>query len=169
MGDQQAGHEKTLTMMLPALAGANMIYGLGMIELGMTLDFAQLVVDNEIAKMVRKVVGGICVTDETLAVDVIRKVGAGGHFLMEEHTFKHMKTVQSQSQLFDRNPRENWSDNGSKDIVTRAREQVRYILEHHKPEPLPAPVAQQLREIIEAAEQEWEIHKPKTRQRRRNL
>ena len=153
-------------MLLPALAGANMIYGLGMIELGMTLDFGQLVVDNEIAKMVRKVVGGIRVTDETLAVDVIRKVGAGGHFLLEEHTFKHMKNVQSQSQLFDRNPRENWVDNGSKDLATRAREQVRYILENHKPEPLPAEVSKQLRQIIETAEVEWEIHKPKVRRRR---
>ena len=143
-----------------------MIYGLGMIELGMTLDFGQLVVDNEIAKMVRKVVGGIRVTDETLAVDVIRKVGAGGHFLMEEHTFKHMKTVQSQSQLFDRTPRENWSGSGSKDLVTRAREQVKYILEHHKPEPLPAHVTKQLREIIETAEKEWDIQKRKTRKRK---
>lgn len=143
-----------------------MIYGLGMIELGMTLDFGQLVVDNEIAKMVRKVVGGISVTDETLAVDVIRKVGAGGHFLLEEHTFKHMKTVQSQSKLFDRTSRENWVDNGSKDLATRAREQVKYILENHRPEPLPADVAKQLREIIETAEKEWEIHKPKTRKRK---
>ncbi len=143
-----------------------MIYGLGMIELGMTLDFGQLVVDNEIAKMVRKVVGGIRVTDETLAVDVIRKVGAGGHFLLEEHTFKHMKNVQSQSQLFDRNPREHWVESGSKDLATRAREQVRYILENHKPEPLPAEVSKQLRQIIETAEVEWEIHKPKVRRRR---
>lgn len=78
----------------------------------MTLDFAQLVVDNEIAKMVRTAVGGIPVTDETLAVDVIRKVGAGGHFLMEDHTIKHMRTVQSQSKLFDRTTRQSWAERG---------------------------------------------------------
>ena len=132
-----------------------MIYGLGMIELGMTLDFAQLVVDNEIAKMVRQVVGGIPVNDETLAVDVIRKVGAGGHFLMEEHTLRHMKTVQSQSKLFDRTPRTTWAEKGGKDVATRASEEVRSILANHKPQPLPPGVAKTLREIIAAADEEW--------------
>jgi len=134
-----------------------MIYGLGMIDLGMTLDFAQLVVDNEIAKMVRTVVGGIPVTDEALAVDVIRKVGAGGHFLMEDHTIKHMRTVQSQSKLFDRTTRQSWAERGSKDLATRAAEETRYILEHHKPTPLPPGVGNKLREIIEAAEKEWGV------------
>jgi len=132
-----------------------MIYGLGMIELGMTLDFAQLVVDNEMAKMVRQVVGGILVNDETLAVDVIRKVGAGGHFLMEEHTMQHMKAVQSQSKLFDRAPRTAWAEKGSKDLATRAVEEVRAILANHRPQPLPPGVARTLREIIAAADEEW--------------
>lgn len=157
MGDEQAGHEKTLSMLLAALAGANMIYGLGMTELGMTLDFAQLVVDNEMAKMVRKVIEGIPVNDETLAVDVIRKVGAGGHFLMEDHTMRHMKTVQSHSKLFDRITRESWTERGAKDLATRAVEEARYILEHHKPEPLPSKVMRQLRKIIEQAGEEWGI------------
>jgi trimethylamine--corrinoid protein Co-methyltransferase len=59
-------------MQLAALAGANMIYGLGMIDLGMTLDFSQLVVDNEIAKMTRRILEGIPVSSDTLAVEVIR-------------------------------------------------------------------------------------------------
>ncbi|NIO04388.1 MAG: Trimethylamine methyltransferase MttB, partial [Proteobacteria bacterium] len=59
----------------PALAGANLIYGLGMLEMGMTLSFAQLVMDNEFARMIKHVVKGIPVNDETLAVDVIREIG----------------------------------------------------------------------------------------------
>lgn len=136
-----------------------MIYGLGMIDLGMTLDFGQLVVDNEIAKMVRKVLGGIPVNEETLAVDVIRKVGTGGHFLMEEHTLTHMRNVQSQSNLFDRNTRQTWEAKGAKDLATRATEEARYILENHKPEPLPAGTAQTLREMIEEAEKRWGVKK----------
>lgn len=132
-----------------------MIYGLGMIDLGMTLDYAQLVVDNEMAKMVRKVVAGIPVNDETLAVDVIRKVGAGGHFLMEDHTRRHMKTVQSSSKLFDRTSRSMWTERGAKDLTARAAEQARYILTHHQPEPLAGGVERELREIIESARQEW--------------
>ena len=45
MTDAQSGHEKTLTGLLPALAGANLIYGLGMLESGVTLDYGQLVMD----------------------------------------------------------------------------------------------------------------------------
>lgn len=148
-----------MTMMLAALAGANMIYGLGMIDLGMTLDFGQLVVDNEIAKMTRRVLAGIPVNEETLAVDVIRKVGTGGHFLMEEHTLAHMRTDQSQSRLFDRNTRQNWQARGGKDLSTRATEEARFILENHKPEPLPAGTAQTLREMIEEAEKRWGVKK----------
>lgn len=145
--------------MLAALAGANMIYGLGMIDLGMTLDFGQLVVDNEIAKMTRRVLCGIPVNEETLAVDVIRKVGTGGHFLMEEHTLNHMRSEQSQSKLFDRNTRQNWQSRGGKDLATRATEEARFIIENHKPEPLPESTAQTLREMIEDAEKRWGVKK----------
>ena len=55
----QTGHEKTLTALTAALAGTNLIYGLGMIESGVTFDYAQLVIDNEMARMVKHVVRGI--------------------------------------------------------------------------------------------------------------
>ena len=71
MVDAQSGHEKTLTGLMPALADANLIYGLGMIESGMTFDFGQLVMDDEFAGMIKQCVGGIRVRDETLALDVI--------------------------------------------------------------------------------------------------
>ena len=136
-----------------------MIYGLGMIDLGMTLDFGQLVVDNEIAKMVRHVLAGIPVNEETLAVDVIKKVGNEGHFLMEAHTLKHMRTTQSQSTLFDRNTRQAWMASGGKDLAARANEQARTILENHKPKPLPGTVAGELRALVEDAEQAWGVKK----------
>jgi trimethylamine--corrinoid protein Co-methyltransferase len=56
VGRAQSGHEKTITGLLPALAGANLIYGLGMIEMGMTIDYGQLVMDNEFARMIKHVV-----------------------------------------------------------------------------------------------------------------
>jgi len=65
----QLGHEKTLTALTAALAGTNLIYGLGMIESGVTFDYAQLVIDNEMARMVKQVVRGVRVDDEALAVD----------------------------------------------------------------------------------------------------
>ena len=59
------------------MAGANLIYGLGMIEMGMTIDYDQMVMDDEFAKMIKYVVQGIQVNDETLALDVIHEVGVG--------------------------------------------------------------------------------------------
>ena len=78
-----------------------MIYGMGMLELGRTFSFTQLVIDNEIAGMVKRVIQGIGVSDETLATDLIKKVGAGRDFLSQRHTLNMMKREQSQAKLFD--------------------------------------------------------------------
>lgn len=145
--------------MLPALAGANLIYGLGMLELGITFDYAQLVMDNDMVKMIRKAVEGIVVNDETLAVDVIRQVGAAGEFITHEHTFKYMKTEQSQPKLIDRRMRNGWLERGGKDFTERAYEEAINILENHKPDPLPAGVPEQIREIVEEAEREYGLKK----------
>jgi trimethylamine--corrinoid protein Co-methyltransferase len=158
--DAQAGHEKTLTGLLPALAGANLIYGLGMIEMGMTIDYGQLVMDNEFAKMIKHTVQGIAVNDETLAVDAIKEIGVGKDFLSHDSTYKHMKS-QSQPSLIDRTMREDWEAAGSRDIYQRALEEARFILENHKPDPLPDDVLATIRSIVEEAEEELGVHKTK--------
>jgi trimethylamine--corrinoid protein Co-methyltransferase len=163
--DAQAGHEKTLTALLPALAGANIIYGSGSLEMGTVLDWAQLVMDNEFAGMIKHVVKGIPVTDETLAADVIHEVGPFGDFISHDHTRKHMRTLQSQPKLIDRRRRDFWLQLGAKDLAEGAREEAKYILKTHKPDPLPPEVLSTLRSIVEAAEAELCI--PKERRRRR--
>ena len=75
MCDGQAALEKTLTGLPVALAGTSLIYGAGMLEMGVTFDLAQLVMDNEIARMIRKYVAGVAISDPTLALDEIRDVG----------------------------------------------------------------------------------------------
>ena len=134
------------------MAGANLIYGLGMIEMGMTIDYGQLVMDNEFAKMIKLVVRGIPVSDETLAVDVIREVGIGKDFLSHDHTYKHMRS-QSQPELIDRRMREDWEAAGSSDIHQRAMEEARHILETHKPDPLADNVSAEMRSIVEETEE----------------
>ncbi len=153
MCDAQSGHEKTLTGLLPALAGANLIYGLGMIEMGMTIDYGQLVMDNEFARMIKHTLQGIPVNDETLAVDVIREVGIGKDFLSHETTFKHMRS-QSQPELIDRRMREDWLADGSKDLYQRALEEAKHILETHEPDPLSQEARTTIRSIVEDAEAE---------------
>ena len=135
------------------MAGANLIYGLGMIEMGMTIDYGQMVMDNEFARMIKYTVQGIPVNDETLAVDVIHEIGVGKDFLSHENTYKHMRS-QSQPKLIDRRTREDWEAAGCTDIYERAMEEDRYILENHKPDPLPDGAAETIRSIVEESEAE---------------
>jgi trimethylamine---corrinoid protein Co-methyltransferase len=149
----QTGHEKTLTALMAALAGTNLIYGLGMIESGVTFDYAQLVMDDEIARMVKQVVRGIRVDDESLAVDDIAAVGAFGDFLSLDATMKHMREA-SQPELIDRRVREDWEARGSSDLYQRSLLKARHILETHRPEPLPDDVLARIRRIVDDAEHE---------------
>jgi len=133
-----------------------MIYGGGMLEMGLTMSFGQLVMDNEIIAMTRKVLEGIPVNDDTLAVDVIKSVGARGHFLAEDHTFHNMRKLSS-PQYIDRRMRQFWNQRGSKDLTTVCDEKAREILVTHRPDPLPDGVHDQLLAIIAAREEELGI------------
>jgi len=124
--------------------------------MGMTIDYGQMVMDNEFARMIKYLVQGIPVNDETLAVDVIKEIGVGKDFLSHASTYKHMRT-QSQPKLIDRRMREDWQAAGSTDIYQRALEEARYILENHKPDPLPDDVPAAIRSIVEEAEAELGI------------
>jgi trimethylamine--corrinoid protein Co-methyltransferase len=157
VADAQSGHEKTITSLLPALAGANLIYGLGMLESGVTIDYAQLVMDAEFARMIKYCVPGIPVTDETLSVDVIAEVGPFSDFLSHDDTYRGMRG-QSQSRFIDRRVREEWAAAGSTTMYDRSLAEARRILETHVPEPLPDEVAAKLKSIIEAAEKELGVH-----------
>jgi len=156
--DAQSGHEKTITGLLPALAGANVIYGLGMLEMGITFDLAQLVMDHEIAEMILHSLQGIPVTDETLSVDIIKEMGIGKDYLAHESTFRYMRS-QSQAKLIDRRMREDWEAAGSADIYKRAHAKVMEILETYEPPPLSDEVLTTIRSIVEESEKEMGVYK----------
>ena len=158
MVDAQSGHEKTITGLLPALAGANVIYGLGMLEMGITFDLAQLVMDHEIANMILHSLPGLPVNDETLSVDIIKEMGIGKDYLAHESTYRYMKS-QSQAKLIDRRMREDWEAAGSLDIYRRAHTKVIEILETYEPAPLPDDVLTTIRSIVEEAEKEMGVYK----------
>jgi trimethylamine---corrinoid protein Co-methyltransferase len=153
VSDAQTAYEKTLTGLAPALAGASLIYGAGMLESGMTMDLGQMVMDNEAIALIRKFVAGVLVNDETLAVDLIDEVGPGGEFISTAHTLKHMREA-SQPRLFDRTVRAVWQEAGALDMATRAREEARRVLAEHVVEPLPADVLQQIERIVAQADRD---------------
>ena len=142
-----------MTGLLPSLAGNTCIYGMGMLEMGMTMSYEQLLIDAEIAKMIRRVIQGIAVNEETLAAEVIKAVGPAGTYLGQKHTMKHMRKESSQTKLFDRRMYEAWQKQGGTDVFTRANEEAKRILETHKVEPLPANVSKEIKSIIAEAEE----------------
>ena len=133
-----------------------MIYGLGMLESGITFDYGQLVLDCEFARMIKHTIQGFRVNDKTLALDVIKEIGQGGHYLMHENTLDGMKS-QSRPELIDRQIREVWEKTGATTAYERATAKAKWILENHKPEPLPEDILGKIRAIIDETEKEMGI------------
>jgi len=133
---------------MAALAGANLIYGSGMIESGVTFDCGQFVMDNEFARMIKHCVGGITVSDETLAVDDIAQVGAFGDFLSLDATLRHMREL-SQPEFLDRRVREEWEELGSSDLHARCLAKAREVLADYQPAQLDDDVKQRIHAIVE--------------------
>lgn len=150
--DVQIGHEKTLTGLMPALAGTDLIYGLGMIDMGMAISFEQFLIDAEIVRMIKRTEKEIEVNEDTLALEVIKAVGPAGNFLSQKHTLKHMRDEISTTKLIDRKMRETWEKAGAKDMPQRAREMARDILANHYAEPLTTEAEKKIKDIIKREE-----------------
>lgn len=125
-----------------------------MLDAGMTLNFGQLVVDNEMIKMIKHVTQGIPVNDYNIAADVIKAVGPRGHYLMEEHTMENLHS-QSDVTVFNRQTREDWSNDGMQTVNAKAHEKALEILNNYKPTPLPKGAAEKMQEVIKEAEKRY--------------
>ena len=122
-----------------------------MIESGVTFDCAQFVIDNEYARLIKQVVRGIRVDDETLMIDDIHAVGPFGDFLSLDSAMRFMRE-QSQPQLIDRRVREDWEAAGATTLYQRGRKKALEILASHQPLPLDADVAARIRALVENAD-----------------
>jgi trimethylamine--corrinoid protein Co-methyltransferase len=149
--DVQAGFEKGMSTVLAVLAGSNFIHhAAGMLENMNMVAAEQFVIDNEILGMALRVLRGIEVDDQTLALDVIDQVGPGGHYLMSEHTIRHMRSeFYYPSAVVDRQGWDMWQQDGGRDAVERARDVARDILDNHRPQPLDPAVETWIRERFE--------------------
>jgi len=134
--DAQAGLEKGMTLLMGALAGADIFghMGIGGADQGGSLQ--QLVIDNEMAMYVRRIAKGFEVDTETLAVEVIEAVGIGGNFLAEPHTRDYFRREVMFPKLLDRQDWASWLAAGGQDMLTRAAASVNELLAHHQVEAL---------------------------------
>jgi len=131
--DEQLAWEKCATTWGAFLGKADLIVNGGMFSTGLTVSYEQLVLDNEIFSYVRRLSRGIRVDEDTLALDIIEKVGPKGNFLGEEHTLRNLRSGEHwEPALSTRALYENWEKRGKKDIGEKAHEQVQWILKHHR-------------------------------------
>ncbi len=151
--DAQAGFESLLTALPAALAGANLIYGTGMVDSGMALDYGKLIMDDEINTTIKHIVKGFEVNEETLSVELIKEVGHTGNYLTHSSTFKHCADAMN-PKLMNRVNYDSWKSMGSTNLQERAMEKAREILETHEPTPLPLQTRKEVDEIIRETEKE---------------
>jgi trimethylamine--corrinoid protein Co-methyltransferase len=143
--DAQAAAEAVFSCLSSALSGANLVHDSGWLDHGSVASPAYMVLVNEVLSMVNQLVRGVAVNDDTLAVEVIDRVGPGGHYLHEEHTFEHFRDVWY-SKLFDRSIYAQWVEQGAKRFEERLREQTQRAMEH-APTPLPPEVLSELEQM----------------------
>jgi len=148
----QAGVDNSLSTFMASVVMSDMLLGVGLLDGSRIWSYEQMLMDCEIFSIVHQMMQGIPINDETLALDAIRSVGPGGHFLIEDHTRDHMRDLWLPS-LMDRRPFEEWEDkrDGPRD---RARGRAREILSTHRPQPLDSRLLEELQRIVAAAEKE---------------
>jgi trimethylamine--corrinoid protein Co-methyltransferase len=155
--DAQAGIEKGTSMLLGALAGADMFGHCGICGTDHAASLVWLFIDNELGNYVKRIVRGFEVSAETLATEVVGAVGPKGNFLAEEHTARHFREeLWLCSQLWTRQSFDAWENDGSKSFADRIENELQRILTIHKPEPINESLAQEIDSIVGCAKQELE-------------
>lgn len=140
------------------MAGANTIYGSGMLELGQTFSMEQLVIDNDIIAMEKKAMEGVPLSEETLAVDAIKEIGIGNDFLAHPSTMNNID-LASDPQIFDRYMIGDWKAAGSKAAVDVAHEIVLDVMQNHVVAPIPEDKLKVMREIVKKADDAFNANK----------
>ena len=151
--DIQSGYERAFNALVPVLAGADEISGVGEMDGGVNSSLAQMVIDDEILASVGRIRRGFEVSEETLAVDVVAEVmGGPRNFLAEMHTVKFLRQGEvMHPQLARRDSYDEWAAAGRRDLAERAEEKALELLTSHEVAPLSEEQAAALREVIQAA------------------
>ncbi|MGD8963405.1 MAG: trimethylamine methyltransferase family protein [Desulfobacterales bacterium] len=149
--DEQTASEAVMSVYNSFMAGTNLIHHAGSLEGGLTASLASLVMCDEIIAMVKQIGKGIEVTDDSLALDLLKEIGPGGEFLSHDHTFDHFRDW-FQPTVIDRSNWETWTNAGSKTYQDRLVPEVDRLLEAHQPEPLDEKLIQEMKKIISLAD-----------------
>jgi len=156
LGNWQAGYENIYSHLLAVMAGADMSFGpSGMYEAVSLLDHPRILFDREILRVIDEITDGVDVNPKTLAFDMIKDMGQRGGYISHKETAKVYRSIMPRESILY----EDGKPEGRKwrDPVDVARETISWILENHKPEPLPTDVKNEIRKIVAAADVDDEI------------
>ncbi|MCX7608820.1 MAG: trimethylamine methyltransferase family protein [Anaerolineales bacterium] len=145
----QAGVENSLSTFMASVVMSDMLLGVGLLHGSRIWSYAQMMLDCEIFSIIHKMMQGIVVDEETLALETIAAVGPSGNFLTQKHTLKHMREIFV-PQFMDRRPYNEWEAKRD-DARDWALAKARKILAEHQPEPLDPKLSTELGKIIEKA------------------
>ncbi len=152
--DAQVGYETGILNLFSALSGSDIIIECTSASLEDTATSypEQAIIGNEICSFINRILQGIEVNPETLAVDVIRNTGLGGEYLTHDHTLEHFKSETWSSDLGNRMGKKKWEENGAMDIQAKAKIRLKEILATHHPKPLEPKVQKKIQQIVDDAE-----------------
>jgi trimethylamine---corrinoid protein Co-methyltransferase len=126
--DVQAGMERSLTLMPAVLAGVDYITCGGTLDSTMLESEALLLLDDELCGNLKRMERGIEVNDESMALDLIQRIGFSGNYLAEEHTVRHFRQEHFLPKLAVRDPFEAWQSSGARSALDLAQEKVESLL-----------------------------------------
>lgn len=148
--DEQAAVEATLSVIMAKFSGGNLIHDVGYMESGLTTSYEMIALTDELVAMTDNMMKGIEVTEDTLLVDEIDRVGPGGNYLDSKATLKRFREYWFPS-LLDRRLRQQWLDKGSLTMGQRLTAKVVKILDEYRPKQLEPGKSRKLREILAQA------------------
>jgi trimethylamine---corrinoid protein Co-methyltransferase len=146
----QAGLENSLSTFMASIVMSDMLLGVGFLHGSRIWSYTEMMMDCEIFSIIHKMMQGIEVNDETLALDSIAAVGPSGHFLAQKHTRQHMHDL-FMPQFMDRRPYGEW-ESKKDDALDWALSKARKILTDHQSDPLDPKLSMEFDKIINALE-----------------
>jgi len=147
--DAQAAYESVMTMLPAVQARVNFVlHAAGWLENGLAAGYEKFVMDCELLGMFHKLMKGIDLSDDALALQSLREVAPGGHHLGTEHTISHFESAFFKSKLFNYDDAEKWRLDGSKSADQAATEKVKELLADYEPPEIDPSVEEALQEFV---------------------
>lgn len=148
--DAQAAYESMMNLTMAQNCGLNFVlHAAGALETINCVSYEKFVIDDEMCGMVKRIKRGIDINESSLALDTIDKVGPGGHFLDQPHTFKNFRTEFFDPILSNRDPFDKWHQQADNDFLLNANKKWKAILESYQSPELPEGIDKDLKRFVE--------------------